>query len=812
MSRFGLWRSALRSLWRRPGFSIIAVGTVALALGATTGMFSIVHGALLRPLPFREPDRLELLKVRAHTGFFISISMPNYRDWRDRSRSFASMAGITGWNVKLTGRGPAEIVNSAGVHGDLFGTLGFGLALGRGFSPDETPDHPGGAQVVVLGNRYWRSRFGGDPALVGQTLTLGGRPYTVIGILDAGTGFPDPEVDLYFPLATLPADDVPWDDRNSGFGTDAVARLRPGVGIEEARNDLARVNREVAGLVGPKASSVEAISLDEYYLGSGRSQLWILLGAVGFVLLIVIANVGNLLLVRGEERHRELAVRAALGAGQGRLVRLLLAEAMVIAIAGGVLGTAIAFAIVRLVVPFLPADIPTIVRNQVGIDGTVLLAGVAIALLTGLLFGFLPSLRSARVNLTDSMRGVRTTDRSGGPIRAVLVTAEVALALVLMAGAGLTIKSLDRLLHVDKGFEARNVFTAAISPSSDKLVNAEEWRSYYGEARRRMAALPGVRSAAITLLVPLSHRSWELSVHPEGEPIDPATEQSVLFNLVSPEYFETMGVALVRGRGFTASDRDGAVPVAVVDESLAQRFWPGEDPIGKRITLEETAGRTPVPVYRTIVGVVRNVRHYELQRPARIEVYLPLDQSGRRWGMSMRVAVRTDGDPGRLEAPLRRILAEQDAGASLYLVGTLEEYLDRASSGARALSRVLGAFGAAALGLAGLGIFGVVSYTVRRRTRDIGIRMALGARSGQVLRWVGTASATPILAGLGLGVLGALAVSRVLRKSLFEVSPLDPAVYALTALGVLAAALAAVWLPARRASRVDPALIIRQSE
>jgi putative ABC transport system permease protein len=443
--------------------------------------------------------------------------------------------------------------------------------------------------VVVLGHSYWTTRFGADPGILGQTLTLDGQNYSVIGVLTPGTGFPTPEVQAYFPLSTL-GDNVPWDDRDSGFGTDALARLRPGVAPASALEDLGRVNREFKAEFGEVSPSFELSRLSDWYLGSNRTQLWVLLGAVGFVLLIAVANVGNLLLTRGEERHRELAVRTALGAARSRLVSLLLGEAMLIAVIGGILGTALAVLAVKAVVPSLPTEIPAIVRGQIRVDTTVLLTGLGLTLLSGLLFGLVPSVRSSRINLAASMGGSRMTGGEHRRLRAALVVAEVSLALILLVGAGLTLRSLSKLARVDKGFDQHNVLTGAIVGSAERIDAPERWRAFYDAVRERMAALPGVRSSAAMLLLPLSNRSWELRVHPEGIPVEKATGQSVLFNIVSPEYFETIGLSLVRGRGFTVADREGSVPVAIIDETMAHRFWPGDDPLGKRITLQETTG------------------------------------------------------------------------------------------------------------------------------------------------------------------------------------------------------------------------------
>jgi len=800
------FRDAVRGLRRRPGFAAVAIATIALAIGANTAIWSVVSGALLRPLPFLEPARLISLDVRSHTGHLGSLSVPNYRDWRDRNRVFEAFAASAPWSLRLTGRGQAQILNGRALLGDVFGLLGLTPAAGRLFTPAEPGDRPGGDRLVVLGHAFWQQRFGGDPAIVGQTLTLAQEPWTVIGVLPPGAGFPSPEVEFYFPMAALST--LPWDDRDSGFGAWAIARLKPGVTLEAARLDMERVNREVRELAGPTASKAEVATLTSWYVGDVRSQLWILLGAVGFVLLIAIANVGNLLLARGEDRARELTVRAALGAGRGRLVRLLLAEALAIAAVGGVLGAGLAWLAVRTIVPLLPTEIPAILRNQIRVDGMVLLFGIGLALLTGVVFGLVPAWRSSRVNLAGAMKsGSRTTDHGRGGLRQALVVVEVALALVLLVSAGLMLKSLDRLINVDKGFDATGVLTGAIGAGSGARPDAERWRAFYGGLQERAERLPGVTSAAFALLLPLANRSWELRIHKEGVPVEPETGQSVLYNVVSPEYFETFGVPLLRGRSFGPGDREGAVPVTIIDETMAKQFWPGEDPLGKRVTFEMATDSGP-PVYRTVVGVAKNVRHYELMQPSRIQAYVPLDQSARRTGMTLRFGIRTTGNPAELTAPLRAMVTAADPDAVLWQVEPLAGYVDRATAQSRAMTRVLAVFGAGALGLAALGIFGVMSYAVTRRTREIGIRIALGAAPRNVMGWVGGQAMKLTVLGLVLGVAAAAALTRVLGKALFEVSPLDLMTYVWVTVALGATALLAAWLPARRALKVDPVKVL----
>jgi len=489
-------------------------------------------------------------------------------------------------------------------------------------------------------------------------------------------------------------------------------------------------------------------------------------------------------------------------------VRLLLAEALAIAALGGVLGAALAYGAVRTIIPLLPTEIPALLRSQIRVDGSVLLFGIGLALLTGLLFGLVPALRSTRVDLAGSLKsGGRTTDHGKSGLRQALVVVEVALALVLLVSAGLMLKSLDRLINVDKGFEEGGVLTGAIGAGPGRTPDGERWRAYYDGIQEQAVRLPGVRSAAFALLLPLSERSWELRIHPEGVPVEKETGQSVLYNVVSPRYFETFGVPLLRGRGFGPSDREGAVPVAIIDETMAEKFWPGQDPIGKRVTFETTTDSGP-PVYRTVVGVAKNVRHYELMQPSRIQVYVPLDQSARRTGMTLRFGLKTEGDPGRLTAPLRAMLIARDPDAVLFQVEPLAGYVERATARNRAMSRVLAVFGAGALGLAALGIFGVMSYAVTRRTREIGIRIALGAAPGHVMGWVGGQALRLTVVGLVLGIGAAAALTRVLGKALFEVSPLDPATYGWVTVVLGATALLAAWLPARRAVRVDPVKVL----
>lgn len=800
-------RLAVRNLLRRPVFALVAVGTITLAVAANTSMFSLVNGVLLRPLPFAEPDRLVTLDNRSNTGFLVSISIPNYRDLRQRNRAFDRLGAVAGWGFTLTGRGPAEVVEAQAVLGDLFQTLGIQAQLGR--VPTAAETDPGAEATVVLSHAFWRNRMGADPEVLGQTLLLDSRPHVITGVLPEGVAFPNQDVALYVPMGSIPG--LPFEDRGSGFGTRVFARLAPGVTEAQARNELDRLGRAMRDEFGPNVTLPEVRSLNTYYLGDSKRPLWILMGAVGFVLLVAVANVGNLMLARGEDRRHELAVRTALGASRRSVAGLLLSEAALIVAVGGMLGTLMAFLALRAVVPLLPTDVPSILAASIGVDWRVLLFSLSVSVLAGLAFGLAPALRAARTNPHQAMRsGARTSEPGQARLRSALIVAEVGLSLVLLVGAALMLKSLNALQHVDKGFDATGVLTGAVAASDGRTADRGSWLSYYSRLQEQLRALPGVRQAALLLLVPLSNRSWELRVHPDGVPVTPETGASVLYNVVSAEYFEVFDMPLVRGRNFTPADREGTPLVAIVDETLAEQYWPGEDPIGKRITFETELGADGgPPVYREIVGVVPNLRHYELENPSRIQVYVPFHQTFRRAGMTMRIAVKTDVPPDRLIEPVRRTVAAFDPDAPFYSVRAMQDLVGQAMGRSVSMSRVLALFGAAALGLSALGVFGVMSYSVARRRREIGIRLALGATGGTVVRWIGSRMLRLVGVGAALGLLAAALLSSLLGRLLFEVKPLDPMVYGAMTLTLFAVALLATWLPAHRGSRVDPVAVLK---
>ena len=802
-------RLAARSLLRRPGHTAVALLTIALAIAGNAAIFSILKAVLLEPLPYAQPERLITIDVKSTRGFYISTSIPNYRDWRDRTRSFDRYGGAADWGFILTGRGQAEVIAAEAVIGDLFGVLELEPGIGTLFGASET--EPGSPATAVLGERFWRTRLGADLTVVGQTLVLDGRPHLVTGVLAADADYPNPDVDVYVPMGSIPG--LPFDDRESSFGTRAVARLAPGVTMALAQEDLNRATRSVAEEIGRAMPQPEVRSLTELFVGDVRPRIWILSGAVAFVLLIAVANVGNLALARAEDRRREVAVRTALGAGRAALFRTLLSESVLVSLAAGVLGLVLAYGVVRLAVPLLPDSVPLALRERIGVDLGVAAFTFALAALTGLLAGMLPALRGGNTDpareLREGTRGTGAADRQR--LRAGLVVVEIALALVLLIGAGLMLQSLRNLGNVDKGFSDAGVLTARVPLTPERYDSKERWRGFYDELTTRLDALPGVRRSAVALLLPLAQRSWEMGILPDNVPYERDQLQSVLYNIVSPGYFEAMGLTLLRGTLFTGAERDDTPPVAVIDETMAARFWPGDDPIGKRIAVEEAEGSTrerPLPVYRAVVGVVKNVRHYELASRSRIQMYLPVAQTPRR-GPTLNVIVKTEGaEPGSLMPALAREIAAMDRDVPLTNAQPLGAYVSAELSASRAMSTVLAVFGSLALALAAVGIFGVMSYMVLRRTKEIGIRVALGAAPGQIAVWVARLGGTIAAAGIAAGLLGAVALSRVLRTLLYDVSPLSPGLYAALAALLLGVAALAVYVPARRAMGVDPVVVL----
>jgi putative ABC transport system permease protein len=803
-------RSTLRTLFRRPSFTLLAVGALALGVGGTTAVYSLVHHVLIDGLPYGDPDRLVTSDVRSPQGHQISLSIPYYRAWSARSRMFANWGGSAGWTFLRSGQDGSELLSARLILGDFFSTLRLRAALGR--LPTASETERGALPTVVLGYGFWRRAFGGDSAVVGQPLTTDRFVGTVVGVLPAGAGYPSAEVDIYVPRGLL--DDLPWDERLDSFGMRAVARLAPGATLRSAQADLDRVASELATEFREPIATPELRPLDDLFLGDVRAGLWTLMGAVGLLLLIACANVANLALARAESRTRELTVRAALGAGRRRLVMLLFTESAVLAVLGGAAGLGLAALVVGPLPSLLPLDLPALLAPRVSLSVPVLAFALAITILSAALFGLVPALRLGLRGEPGNLHGgARTAGGAAGRearrLRDALVVTQVALSLILLVGAGLLTRSLQSLAGVDKGFVSENVITGRLQSQQGTFDGAGERHVFYETLLADLEASPEIVSAGATLLVPLVPRSWERVIAPEGASLDRNDMASVLYNVVSPDYFETLGIPLLRGRALESGDRDGALRVAVIDETMAERFWPGEDPTGKRVTFNAVEQGHPVEVeWLTVVGVATNTRHYELESPSRFQVYVPMRQAG---PMGLSVAVKHRPGTGAAAAEvLRRTVGALQPGIAIAELRPLDDVVSDALGSRRALGVLVVLFGASAVLLAALGIFGVLSLVVARRRQELGVRVAVGASPASVLRLVVGYGVGLAGVGSAIGLVGALAGSRLIGSLLFQVAAFDPVVYAMVTVIMLAVAAAAALAPATRAARTDPARVLRE--
>jgi putative ABC transport system permease protein len=794
-------RYALRALLRAPGFTLAVVVTLALGIGANSAVFSVVHSVLLRPLPYSEPGRLVNVYGRYPDFGRTSTSLPDFQDLRAGTRSFEQMAARHASGFVLTGEGEPERVIADRITANFLPTLGVRPALGRGFLPEE--EQVGGDdRVVVLSHGYWQRRFGGDTQIIGRRLTLGGASYTVVGVTPPSFRY-GRDVDLWAPVradTTLP--------RRAEF-LDIVARLKPGVTVEQADADVAAVIRRLAEQYPATNANLrsEVIGLQDDLVGGVRPALFAFMGAVTLVLLIACANVANLLLARAAVRDREVAVRVALGAGRGRLIRQLLTESLVLALLGGVAGFALA---TWGVAAIRATDIQVLPRqSEIGMNGTIVAFSLMLSLATGLLFGLVPALRLSRrplhAPLRDGSRG--STGGALARMRSGLVLAEVAVALVLLVGAGLLIRSFDKLTSVDLGFEPAGVLTYGITFPSAKFRDAQQLPALYDALLARARGIPGVRSAAMSEDLPMSGASY-VSFSIAGRPPRQATTGAAPEDLqpfaVSPEYFSTLGIPLRHGRLFETGDGPDALRVAVVNEEMARRFFDGRDPIGSRVTFgnpADTAAR-----WWTIVGVVGNVAQEGVTAKPYAQMYRPIFQVPTR---GVLISLRTDRDPLLLASAAREAVRAVDRDLLVSDIQPLDARVAGSIARPRLSVLLLSGFSAIALLLAAIGIYGVMAYTVAQRTREIGVRMALGADPSNVQRLVVRQGMQPALIGIAVGLVGALAASRLIASLLYGVSTLDPVTFVLVPLFLAAIALLATYLPARRATRVPPTVALQ---
>jgi putative ABC transport system permease protein len=809
-------RYAVRMFRKNPGFTAVVVMTLALGVGATTAIFSLVDGVMLRPLPYPESDRIMILSemVRAG-GQGMSISWPNFQDWRDQNRVFEHFGAYRGVVVNLTGGDRPERLNGSVASCGVFKALGVPPLLGRAFLPEE--DRAGSDRVAIISERLWRSRFSQEPGLVGRALNLNGQAHTIVGVMPAATRFPSRLTDVWLPLGlfvnTFPA------DRGAHPGLTAIGKLKPGVTFDQASANMDTVARQLEQHY-PESNRDHAVAMTPYYeqiVRNIRPALFTLVGAVSFVLLIGCANLANLTLAKADGRQREIAVRAALGADRRRIVQQLLTESVLLALTGGALGALLAAWAVKAFVAQRPASIPRI--DLVAVDLRVLVFTGIVAVGTGIIFGLAPALRASRADLLTPLKeAVRASSSlAAGRVRSFLVIAEVGLALVLLIGAGLMIRSFSRLTAIDPGFRPDHVVTMRVTLPEAEYPNPVRWTAFHQELMRRVAGLPAVDAAGLNSAVPLEGGGSESPVIAEGQPLPGHNRDDTmcLFQISSPDYFRAMGIDVLKGRPFTDTDTADSVPVAVVDETLARRLFPNVDPIGRRIAFEFRGHSTtePKPIWREVVGVVRHVHHYGMTgEPPFVQVYAPLLQlplwyQERR--PSMALVARTALEPQLLTTAIREQVAAIDRNIPVYGIQTMNDYLAQNIEQPRMNVFLLGSFGALALVLAMIGIYGVLSYSVTERTREIGVRMALGATRGDVLRLVVGRGMTLATIGIVLGLGASWGLARYLRSLIFEISPHDPAtLVSIVALLTLVACVAS-YLPGRRATRVDPLLALR---
>jgi putative ABC transport system permease protein len=808
-------RYAIRSFRRAPAFALLAVLTLALGVGANTAIFAVVDAVLLRPLPYPEADRVVTIVNRWQGSPEADLSPAEYFDYREQTAGFEAVAAYSPGALVITGGEQPERVPAGFASASLFRVLGVSPRLGRAFTAEE--DRPDASPVAVLTDAFWRSRFGADPSVIGTTITLNAEPATIVGVMPAGFRVPadfggaDPAA-VFVPLG-IDRSTVP--NRGSHF-LEGYARLAPGTSLDAADDAIAAVaDRFVRQFTdaypADMAFGVSLVPLRETIVGPVRRALLVLLGAVGFVLLIACANVAALVLSRADARRRELAVRAALGAGRRRLLRQLVVESLVLAAAGGAVGVLLAAWATGALIGLTPPDIPRL--EAVGIDLRVVGFAVLATLATALLFGLAPALQASRLDLYGSLReGGRggTGGRAAGRVRGALVIAEIALALLLLAGAGLLGRSFLALSAVDPGYETENVLTFRISLPSASYPETAEVIDLVDRFAQRLTTLPGARAAGAVTNLPLTGSLGDLNFYPEGRIIaEGGVSPRADWQVVTPGYFDAVGMRVLRGRAIGPEDHADAPGVVVISRSLAARFWPGEDPIGQRFTLGGGAG----PGVVSVVGIAEDVRHAALSNEPRPEMYLPHAQF-RFWNTgevvrSLTFAVGTAGAPASLAAGARSALSALDPSLPMSALQTMEQVRAASVARPRFLAALLAVFAAVALVLAAVGVYGVMAYAVSRRTQEVGIRVALGARPADVLRLVVAQGMVLALAGIAIGLAGALALSRVLASLLFRTAPTDPLTLAAVSVGLAAVALMACWIPARRATTVDPLVALR---
>jgi putative ABC transport system permease protein len=797
-------RFGLRMLLKQPGFSLIAILTLALGIGANTAIFSVVNAVWLRSLPYPEAERLTIVAHRnLKRGGNFELTPAAYFDLREQSKSFEHLAVYGSRDFNLTGAGEPERLRGQGVSAALFPLLKVSPSAGRVFT--DADERAGAAPVVILSHQLWQRRFGADLNLIGQTLRLDDKSYTVVGVMPPGFAFPDRETELWAPFI-FAANAV--NDRESFF-LSAVARLNPGVTLTAAQSELDGIAQNLTRAY-PRSNTdlgFGVVPLHENQVRGFKQALFVLLGAVLFVLLIACVNVANLLLARAAVREKELAVRAALGAGRTRLLRQLLTESTLLALCGGAGGLLLAVWGIKLLKLINPGTIARL--DEVSLDFRVLGFTLGVACLTGILFGLAPALQISKPDLQHALKegGRGFTGARGQRLRGLLVVTEIALSLVLLIGAGLLIRSFIRLQNVDVGFNPTGLLTLRVEMSESKAQDLERLVGFYQAVLERVQALPGVEAAGVVNAAPIITPGMRsaLVLEDKGDP-PPGQPQLANNRVVSPDYFRTLGVPLLRGRLLSAQDNAQAPAVVLINQAMARRYWGDEDPVGKRFKFGARTANTP---WLTVVGIVGDIRQAGLDNASLPEFYTPFTQGHARWAKPRMLFVRTAGDPLSLVAAVKEQIWAVDKDQTIWAVRTMEELVGRWLAPRRFNLWLLGVFAALALVLASVGIYGVISYSVSQRAREIGVRLALGAARRDIFKLVVGHGLVLTLGGVAIGLVAALALTRWLSTLLFEVSTTDPLTFASVALLLTGVALVACYLPARRATQVDPLVALR---
>jgi putative ABC transport system permease protein len=794
-------RFALRLMGRQPGFTTVALLTIALGIGATATIFGVAHAVLLKPLPYPDPDRLANVWM---TNARIDLredwhSLPNIEDYRAANSTFEAIAVYNNTNTNLTGAGDAQRLTGARASANLFTVLGVSAASGRVFTDDE--DQPGSDAVVVLSHGLWQRVFGGDPAVVGREVEFSGRKREVVGVMPEGFAFPQPTTEFWVPNA--PNEQL-RNSRNS-LWLMAIGRLKPGVTVDRAQADLELVAKDIVGrFPDQEGYGVYVVGYHDQLVGRTRPAIIALLGAVGFLLLIACVNVANLLLSRAAVREREIALRTAIGAGRWRLIRQLLTESTVLAVVGGLLGVAVAWVGLRTLISVAPPELPRL--GDIGLNWTVVGFSFAASLVTGLIFGLMPALQISRAGMGHALKegGRGVSSGVGRLVRRTLVVVQVALALVLLTGAGLMVQSFLRMQRVDLGFDPDRVLTMQVTVSGQAYQQPAAAVELFGRLAERVRALPGVEAASLVsgLFLSTTPNSTNFNIEGRAE-FTPAESVEVPVDSAAPGYFETMRVPLLKGREFAAGDTADSTPVVIINETMARRFWPNEDPIGRRMVYGRPSPDNP---WMTIVGIVGDTRRVGYEAPIRPETYLPLTQSPSR---SMMLVLRAVQDPSALIGPVRAVVRSLDPAQPIHNVATTEELVRDLTAERRLNTLLFALFAVVAAVLAAAGIYGVIAYSVEQRTRELGVRLALGARPREVFTLILREGLTMAVIGIVGGVIAAMGATQVMRTLLYDTSATDPWTYAVMALGALVIALCACLIPAGRAMRVDPLVALR---